>query len=165
MYTKEEKAVINTAMVRRYNKGAFTHHYIFGFVRDKMIYAVQVDNACDLLTSLTYPEKRSGGWNLRFRPTRAQQEIILANASRVEIIGTAEWLETERANFKNNRGDAFEYHACKRWNGTRPANRAEKFTTCGDFWTADGKHFQCKYGAPTGAATFTDENTLANLGL
>lgn len=165
MFTTDEKIVIRSAMVRRYNKGAYTHNYIFGFIRNKMVYAVQVDNAGDLLNSLTYAEKRSGGWSLRYRPTKAQQEIILANAQRVEILGSADWLEAEKLNFKNNRGDAFEYHACKRWNGTQPANRAEKFTTCGDFWTEDRKHFQCKYGASTGAATFTDEKTLANLGL
>lgn len=166
MFTIEEKNIIRSTMVRRYNKGAYTHNYVFGFVRNKMVYAVQVDNACDLLTELTFVEKRSGtGMNLRFRPNKAQQEIILTNASRVEVLGSAEWLEAEKLNFKNNRGDAFEYHACKRWNGTQPENRAEKFTTCGDFWTEDGKHFQSKFGASTGAATFTDEKTLANLGL
>ena len=166
MFTKEEKAVIRSAMVRRYNKGAYTHNYIFGFIRNKMVYAVQVDNASDLLSLLTYAEKRSGnGWVLKYRPTKAQQEIILANASRVEILGSAEWMEVERLNFKNNRGDAFEYHACKRWDGEQPANRAEKFTTCGDFWTKDGKHFQCKYGASTGAASFTDEAALGRMGL
>ena len=166
MFTTEEKNIIRSAMVRRYNKGAYTHNYIFGFTRKGMVYAVQVDNACDLLTELTFVEKRSGtGMNLRFRPNKTQQEIIFANASRVEILGSVEWLEAEKLNFKNNRGDAFEYNACKRWNGEQPANRAEKFTTCGDFWTEDGKHFQCKFGASTGAATFTDEKTLANLGL
>lgn len=166
MFTTEEKAVIRSAIVRRYNKGAYTHNYIFGFARNSLIYAVQVDNASDLLNSLTYAEKRSSsGWNLRYRPTKAQQEIILANASRVEILGTADWLEAEKLNFKNNRGDTFEYHACKRWNGEQPKNRTEKFTTCGDFWTKDGKHYQCKYGASTGAATFTDEKILASLGL
>lgn len=165
MFTADEKTVIHSAMTRRYNKGAYTHNYIFGFVRSNLIYAVQVDGAADLLNSLTYAEKRSGGWTLRYRPTKAQQALILANASRIEILGSLEWLEAEKLNFKNNRGDAFEFHACKRWNGKQPANRTEKFTTCGDFWTKDGKHFQCKYGASTGAATFTDEKTLANLGL
>lgn len=165
MFTNEEKTIICSAMVHRYNKGAYTHNYIFGFIRNKLVYAVQVDNAGDLLSGLIYAEKRSGGWTLRYRPTKAQQEIILANASRVEILGTADWLEVEKLNFKNNRGDTFEYHACKRWNGTQPTNRAEKFTTCGDFWTEEGRHFQCKYGASTGAATFTDEKTLINLGL
>ena len=109
MFTTEEKAVIRLAMVRRYNRGAFTHNYIFGFVRGGLVYAVQVDNAADLLDGLTYVEKRSGGYNLRYRPTKAQQEIILANAARVEILGSVEWLESERANHHNNRGDAFEY--------------------------------------------------------
>lgn len=165
MVTPEEKSSIRIAMVRRYNSGAYTHNYIFGFVRGGLVYAVQVNNAADLLNSLTYVEKRSSGYNLRYRPNRKQQEIILANAARVEILGSVDWFESEKANYNNNRGDTFEYHTCKRWNGTRPANRSEKFTTCGDFWTADGTHFQCKFGASTGAATFTDEKTLANLGL
>ena len=166
MFTTEEKRIIRSALVRRYNKGAYTHNYIFGFARNGLIYAVQVDDAADLLSDLTYAEKRtSSGWVLRYRPTKAQQEVILANACRVEILGSVEWLEAEKLSFKNNRGDAFEYHACKRWNGEQPKNRAEKFTTCGDFWTEDGKHFQCKYGASTGAASFTDEATLGRMGL
>ena len=165
MVTLEEKSSIRIAMVRRYNSGAYTHNYIFGFVRDGLVYAVQVNNAADLLNSLTYVEKRSSGYNLRYRPNRKQQGIIRANAARVEILGSVNWFESEKANHNNNRGDAFEYLTCKRWNGTRPASRSEKFTTCGDFWTADGTHFQCKFGASTGAATFTDEKTLANLGL
>ena len=165
MLSIEEKNTVRLAMVHRYNHGAFTHNYIFGFVRGGLVYAVQVNNAADLLNSLTYVEKRSSGYNLRYRPNKAQQEVILANAARVEVLGSVEWLESERANHNNNRGDVFEFYACKRWNGTQPANRSEKFTTCGDFWTADGTHFQCKFGASTGAATFTDEKTLANLGL
>ena len=165
MKTIEEKSAISLAMVRRNNNGAYTHNYIFGFVRGGLVYAVQVNNADDLLNSLTYVEKRSSGYNLRYRPNKAQQEIILAHATRVEILGSVDWLESERAEHNNNRGDAFEFYACKRWNGTQPTNRSEKFSTCGDFWTADGVHFQCKFGASTGAATFTDEKTLANLGL
>ena len=165
MITIEEKNNVRLAMVRRYNNGAFTHNYIFGFVRGGLVYAVQVNNADDLLNSLTYVEKRSSGYNLRYRPNKAQQEVILAHAARVEVLGSVDWLESEKADHNNNRGDAFEFYACKRWNGTQPANRSEKFTTCGDFWTADGTHFQCKFGASTGAATFTDEKTLANLGL
>ena len=54
MITIEEKSAIRLAMIRRYNKGAFTHNYIFGFVRSGLVYAVQVNNAADLLNSLTY---------------------------------------------------------------------------------------------------------------
>ena len=90
MLSIEEKSTVRLAMVHRYNKGAFTHNYIFGFVRNGLVYAVQVNNAADLLNSLTYVEKRSSGYNLRYRPNKAQQEVILANAARVEILGSVD---------------------------------------------------------------------------
>ena len=157
------KEFATAALVRRYNAISATHSYVFGFVRNGMVYAVQVNNASDLLIALTYAEKRSSkGWTLRFRPTKAQQEIILANAARVEILGSFDWFEQEKANHKGNRGNCFEDLATIRWNGVQPANPNTKFTEAGDF-RADGIEFQCKFGCGKGAATFTDEATLANL--
>ena len=163
-FTDAEKEMILISMVRKYNRLTYTHHYIFGFVRNGLIYAVQVDSANDLLNQLFYAERRTNEWVLKYRPNKKQQEIILANAVRVEILGSVDWLENEKVYYNNNRGDTFEYHACKVWGGTLSPKRNAKFTDCGDFWIGS-KHFQCKFGAATGAATFTNESTLNRMGL
>lgn len=159
------KNIMHHNLVNRYNRGTATHNYVFGFVRNGMVYAVQVNNAADMLMAITYPEQRSaGGWTLKYRPNKAQQELILANATRVEVLGSFEWFEAEKVNHHNNRGDCFEDIAAIRWNGKQPASRSAKFTDCGDF-NANGVEFQCKFGCSKGAATFTNEATLNNLGL
>lgn len=162
----DNKKLIIAELVNRYCKGAYTHSYVFGFASGGLVYAVQVDDARTILTAITSVESRTGkGYVLKYRPNSSQVALILANAARVEILGTTEWLETVKAEFKNNRGDAFEYYACKRWGAIQQENRSLNFTKGGDFYTVDGRHFQAKYGARTGAATFTDELTLSHLGL
>lgn len=159
-----DKIVMLDSLVKRYNSGAFTHRYVFGFIRKGLVYAVEVPNACHLLPLITYTEQRSGQWELKYRPNKAMQDLILANACRVEIIGSAEWFEVEKAHHNNNRGDCFEDLTAIRWNGVQPTKRNAKFTEDGDF-TADGKAYQVKFGCAKGAATFTNEKTLINLGL
>lgn len=161
-----KKLNIKAELVNRYTKGAYTHSYVFGFALGGLVYAVQVDDARTILTSITYTEERKGkGYVLKYRPNSTQAALILANSARTEVLGSIEWLEEVKTEFKNNRGDAFEYYACKRWNATQQESRSLNFTKGGDFYTADGRHFQAKYGARTGGATFTDEVTLSNLGL
>ena len=159
--------MFNTEMARmsliaRYNRGAATHTYIFGFMRGGMVWAVQCDNCADLLPFVTCYDKSRDA--LRYRPNAKQQDLILARAARVEIICTADELETMKADFKNNRGDAFEYMVARRWGGVQHSKRNEKFTDCGDI-TVDGVEMQVKYGSAKGAATFTDGKTLFNMGL
>lgn len=161
MTTNTNFAIANLA--HRYNVGAATHSYIFGFVRDGQVWAVQVNHAADLLVSITCYDKHRD--SLRFCPNKAQQEIILAHASCVEVICSFDALEELKASHNNNRGDAFEFLVAKRWQAVQHQKRNEKFTDCGDITLKDGREVQVKFGCPKGKATFTDGKTLANLGL
>lgn len=156
-----EKSIIKTAMIRQYNKIAYTHNYIFGFVRNGLVYACMVDNASDLLEALTYVEKRSAGFNLRYRPNKIQQEIILANSSMVKILGSFDEFEQEKVNHKNNRGNCFEDICTAAWNGKQTTTSLD-FTKGGDIIIND-IHYQAKFGCSKGAATFTEEKILASL--
>lgn len=150
------------SLIARYNRGAATHNYIFGFVRGGMVWAVECRGCADLLPFITCYDKSRDA--LRYRPNAKQQDCILARAARVEILCTADELETIKADFKNNRGDAFEYMTAVRWGGVQHSKRNEKFTDCGDI-TINGIEMQVKFGCAKGAATFTDGKTLANMGL
>ena len=158
------KTIIHYQMVKEYHKQSATSNYVFGFVRNGLIYAVQIDNADEaLLLNLTYVERRSTkGWELKYRPTKAHQELLLANAAKVEILGSWDYMEADKVNHNNNRGDWFEDMATIRWNGKQPASRSMRFTECGDF-NANGIEYQAKFGSNKGAATFTNEKTLARL--
>lgn len=161
MTTNTNLAIANLA--HRYNAGTATHAYVFGFVRNGQVWAVQIDYAADLLASITCYDKSRDA--LRFCPNKAQQEIILAHASRVEIICSVDALEELKAEHNNNRGDTFEFLVAKRWGAVQHQKRNEKFTDCGDITLKDGREVQVKFGCPKGKATFTDGKTLARFGL
>lgn len=152
-------------MVNCYHANQAHTRDLFTFKRNAEIWAVEVESSSALLYAITYLEKRSGGYSLKYRPNKAQQDLILSNALQVKVLCSAEWLEAEnKRSEKENRGDIVERLAAKAWGGVRPANRATKFTECGDF-EVNGIQYQVKYGASTGAATITTESTLKGLGL
>lgn len=152
-------------MVNRYHAGQAHSREVLCFKRKAEIWAVEVESNSALLYAVTYLEKRGEVISLRYRPNKAQQDLILSNALQVKVICSADWLEAENKRCKKeNRGDIVERLVAKAWNGVRPANRSTKFTECGDF-EANGIQYQVKYGASTGAATITTEDILNNLGL
>lgn len=156
------KDLAKMALINRYNRGAATHNYILGFVRGGMVWAVECKECADLLSAISYYDKSRDA--LRYRPNASQQDIILSRASRVEILCTFNELEEMKANHNNNRGDTFEYLAAIRWHGVQHSKRNEKFTDCGDI-TINNVEWQAKFGCQKGAATFSDNKTLTNLGL
>ena len=158
-----DKNLIKANACRDYVTMSATDKEILCFARDSMVWAVEVhDVDSALLFAITTIELRESGWVLRYRPNKKQQDIILSRSKRTEIICTLDFLEAEKAKHNNNRGDAIEDLVATKWGGVRPKARNEKFTKCGDF-SLNGLEFQVKYGAKTGAATFTDEKTMNNL--
>ena len=158
------KEIIKSNLITRYTKGAYTDNYIFGFIRKGLVYACVVNNADAILDAITFVEKRTeSGWGIRFRPTKAQQEIILANAKEIKVLYSVDFMETEKANHKGNRGVMFEDVCTSVWNGEQTKANLD-FTKGGDI-IINGVHYQAKFGCSKGAATFTNEKTLVNLGL
>lgn len=157
------KDLVKLTACENYVNLSATDKEILCFARGGMVWAVEVhgvDSA--FLFAVTMLEQRSSGWTLRYRPNKKQQDLILSKAKRVEIICTLDFLEAEKANHNNNRGDTVEDLVTIKWCGVQPKARNTKFTDCGDF-SLNGFEYQVKYGAKTGAATFTDEKTINNL--
>ena len=158
-----DKNLIKLNACRNYVALSATDREILCFARGGMVWAVEIhDVDSALLFAITTIEQRSGGWVLRYRPNKKQQDLILSRAKRVEVLCTLDFLETEKASHNSNRGDTIEDLVTKRWGGVQPKSRNEKFTERGDF-SLNGFEYQVKYGAKTGAATFTDEKTINNL--
>lgn len=158
-----DKNLIKAKACRDYVAMSATDKEILCFARGGMVWAVEVhDVDSALLFAITTIEQRASGWVLRYRPNKKQQDIILSRSKRTEIICTLDFLEAEKAKHKNNRGDTIEDLVATRWGGVQPKARNERFTDRGDF-SLNGLEFQVKYGAKTGAATFTDEKTINSL--
>jgi hypothetical protein len=158
------KEFAKATLIRRYTKGAYTDNYIFGFIRDGFVWACMVENADALLDAISYVEKRSkSGWTLRYRPTKAMQDIILAHATETKILYSTTVMESEKALHNNNRGMMFENICTEVWNGEQTTANLD-FTKGGDI-IINGVHYQAKFGCSKGAATFSNEKTLVNLGL
>jgi hypothetical protein len=158
------KEIIKSNLINRYTKGAYTDNYIFGFIRKGLVYACVVENADAILGAITFAEKRtSSGWGIRFRPTKEQQEIILAHSKETRVLYSVDFMETEKVNHKGNRGVMFEDVCTLSWGGEQTKANLD-FTKGGDI-IINGVHYQAKFGCSKGAATFTNEKTLVNLGL
>ena len=158
-----DKNLIKLNACKDYTAMSATNKEILCFARGGMVWAAEVhDVDSALLFAITTIEQRSRGWVLRYRPNKKQQDIILSRAKRVEILCTLDFLETEKADHNNNRGDTVEDLVARRWGGFQPKARNEKFTDRGDF-SLNGFEYQVKYGAKTGAAAFTDEKTINSL--
>lgn len=152
--------MLHEEMVRKYHKIGYTNNYVLCFVRNKTVYAAQVDNVdVHFLMKVSKLEKRSGGAVLRYKPNKDMQDYIIMRASVVRVLCSAAYLEAEIAeNKKMNRGNVVEKLVTMAWHGCQtPASLA--FTQGGDM-IANGKHYQVKFGARTGGATFTNEKTL-----
>lgn len=158
------------SMVHRYNRGAATHSYIFGFIRDGAVWAVYIKDARDLLYLVTNYE--DSGKRLVYRPSLKQQDILIANADQIEILYSVKYMEQHKYDFgdKNgNRGKLFEASCAKRFHGTQHQKQTLKFTEGGDIVLQDGTEVQCKFGSGVSniktGATFTTIETLDSMGL
>lgn len=143
-------------LVKNYIKYSATKSEILCFPRGDMVWAVEVKDVSSLLRSITFIAKRSEGWGLKFLPNKVQQELILSNASRVEILCSVDYLEEIKKEHRNNRGDTVEFLVACRWGAEQNTSKSAKFTDCGDI-RVNGIEYQVKYGARTGAATYTTE--------
>lgn len=154
---------IHNYLVTTYNRLAYTHSYIFGYVANGMVYGAQVDDAKDLLPYITCLDcastKNGGTIQLKYKPNKNQVALIIENASTIKPICTERYLENEFHTTKWNRGQIFERLSAQVFGGHQVGSKTAKFTESGDI-VADGIHYQVKFLK----ATFTDEKTLKNLG-
>jgi hypothetical protein len=163
--TMENKAIQNY-LISTYNKLAYTHSYAFGFTMDEMVYVAIIMDARPILpyiTSLDKASKKNGGTiQLKYKPTKAQKAVLIANADIIKPVCTIDYLEElyHAEGNKNNRGYLFEILVANLFDWKLNEIKNAKFTTAGDIIdTVNNIHYQVKYLK----ATFTDERTIHNL--
>lgn len=149
-------------LIDGYNKLAYTHNYIFGYVAEGMVYGAKVKNANELLKyicTLDRASSKNGGtYQLKYKPNKAQVATIITSATEIREICSVNFLENEYKNRRQNRGQIFEELSAKVFDGYQVERKNAKFTDCGDM-IVKNEHFQVKFLK----ATFTDERTLKNL--
>ena len=154
---------IKAYLIGEYNRLAYTHHYVFGYIESGMVYGAVVENGADILPFITRIDRASskngGTLSLKYNPNKAMLAIIKARATKIVPIMTEDLLETLNAETKHNRGQIFEEKVAEIFKASRPEKMNAKFTDCGDI-IVSGIHYQVKYLK----ATFTDERTIHKLG-
>lgn len=147
--------VVFNALINAYESLAFTNEYIFGYADRKNVY-VSFTSA-DVLPFICTLDKasRSGGYSLRFKPNKAQKELLKMQKS--YVLCSIDYFESLVKSSKYNRGEIFEKLITERY-GQVWAKDKVPFTEDGDI-TIDGIPYQIKYQK----ATFCSESSIANL--
>lgn len=142
-------------MVKEYNRLAYTGEYIFGFEQNGNIYLIKATHEILPYVCKLDNASRGYGYALRFKPNKAQKEILKENG--YTILCSKEYFEEVVKNSKYNRGEIFEKLVTEYF-GQEWEKDNVPFTEDGDL-TVNGIAYQIKYQS----ATFANEKTLANL--
>lgn len=142
-------------LIAEYNRLAYTHQYIFGFVYKKVVYAVTTDNAVLPYVLKLDKASRGAGYSIRFCPTNEQKVLLIAKGA--EVVCSIDYFNEVVNETKYNKGEVFEKMMTEK-NGQTWTKDNVPFTIDGDL-TVDGVAYQIKFQG----ATFTNERTLAKL--
>ena len=146
---------LHKTLIDRYNALAFTHNYIFGFADNgNIIASVTTSEVLPFVTCLD-ASSRNGGASLRFKPNRAQKELLKQGST--FVVCSEDYFEELTASTKYNRGEIFEMLVTERF-GQKWTKDHVPFTEAGDIEVC-GTPYQIKFSK----ATFTNEATLRAL--
>lgn len=164
MNTEIEREVITMmnemifkTLINGYEEVAFTGNYIFGYTDRHNVYvSFATSEILPFVTCLDKDSsKRTGGYSLRFKPTKAQKEVLKMEKS--FVLCSEAYFEGLVKESKYNRGEIFEKLITEYFGQVWEKDNVP-FTQAGDI-EVDGVAYQIKYQK----ATFCTESSLANL--
>lgn len=150
---KNSNEAIKNVILTRLSTVEFTHTYAFAIRDEKMVKAVIVENADEIMPLITYCERNAishgGVFGVRMWNSNKAFEIIKDYAR--EIIPICSVKEFERIyqekksnGYKGNRGNFFEDTFAEITGGVQNENKTAKCTECGDV-VVNNEHIQVKY--------------------
>ena len=146
---------IKRTLVQFYNRHAYTHTYILGFVFDGVVYYVTIDGSdLDLVTVLD-KASRGAGFALRFKPNKSVKAYLLALGAKA--LCSEAFFNDLVAMSKYNRGEIFEKLVTEISGQTWEKDNVP-FTEDGDL-TVDGIAYQLKFEK----ATFINEAQMMRM--
>lgn len=150
---KKSNETIKNVILERLAKVEFTNTYAFAIRDEKMVKAVIVENADEILPFVTYCERNAEShgatWGVRMINKNEIFETIKEYAREIiPMYSTKEFermfLEAKGSGYKGNRGNFFEDKFAILTNGIQNSNKSAKCTECGDV-VVNGEHIQCKF--------------------
>lgn len=143
-------------MIRKYNKIAYTHNYIFGFCYKETIYFAYetAEILPEILCLGVASSSHGGGQQLRFTPNNSIRLKLMENAT---PLCTLKKFTKQVENSKYNKGEIFEKFVTEYF-GQKWEKDNIPFTEAGDI-EIDGIAYQIKYER----ASFCSESSLARL--
>lgn len=141
-------------LINGYEKVAYTDNYIWGFAYKGNIYVATTNGSYIETVCKLDKASRGAGYSLRFKPTKAQKEVLMTKAS---ILCSEKFFKEEFDKTAYNRGETFERLVTEAY-GQRWEKDSIPFTEAGDL-EVDGKAYQIKFQG----ATFCTEKSLKNL--
>lgn len=95
------------SLIARYNRMAYTHNYVYGFIKNGLVYMMYGYGLTFGIKLDKASTKNGGGYSIRFSPTEAEKQAAI-NSGECEVICTeAAFLEMVK-NSKYNKGEIFE---------------------------------------------------------
>lgn len=148
----------NTALymnlIDRYNRIAYTHQYIWGFIYKKNVYMAITDASFMPAVCKLDKASRGAGFALRFCPNTDQKLALMGGA---KVLCSEKYFNELVIASKYNKGEIFEKLVTEYF-GQVWTKDAVPFTEDGDI-TVDGIAYQIKFQK----ATFCNEKSIANL--
>lgn len=144
---------IKRTILERLAEVEYTDVYAFAIRDEKMVKAVIVENASEVLPLVTYCERNSAShgavWGVRMNNAKETFSVLKDYAR--EIIPMCSVKEFERLfaeqkenGYRGNRGNLFEDMFAEYTNGVQNENKSAKCTECGDV-VVNGEHIQVKF--------------------
>lgn len=142
-------------LINDYNETAYTHEYMFGFADRDNIWLC-IGNA-DLLPYVCTLDmaSRNGGYALRFKPNKAQKELL--KTQKTFVLCSVKAFNEQVENSKYNRGEIYEKIVTEFFGQVWEKDNIP-YTEAGDI-EVDGIAYQIKFEK----ATFINEKSLARI--
>lgn len=149
------KEVVFKNLIDNYNKFSYTHHYMFGFIDRGVVYCAIAESDIIPFICTLDSASRDCGFSLRFKPTKAQKELL--KTKQIFVVCSEKFFDKEYTESKYNRGEIFEKMVTEHF-GQQWEKDNVQFTDAGDI-VVDNIHYQIKFEK----ATFINEKGLQNL--
>ena len=150
---RNSNETIKAVILDRLATVEYTNTYAFAIRDEKMVKAVIVENADEILPLITYCERNAEShgatWGVRINNRNDVFAIIKDYAREIiPMYSTREfermYLEAKENGYKGNRGNFFEDKFAVFTNGIQNENKSAKCTECGDV-VVNGEHIQVKF--------------------
>ena len=139
-------------MVNGYNATSYTHEYMFGFTDRGNIWLALANSTILPYVCTLDMASRNGGYALRFKPNKAQKELL--KTGKTFVLCSASEFNEMVENSIYNRGEIYEKIVTEFFGQVWEKDNVP-YTEAGDI-EVDGKSYQIKFEK----ATFVNEKTL-----